>query len=1184
MGLNMNESKANPNQRDELANVMIRASAGTGKTFQLSNRYLKLLIAGVDCQEILATTFSRKGAGEILDRVVKRIAEAALSDDAAKELSNQLKVDLPRSKAAEVLQQLMKNLHRLEIGTLDSFFNRVAKAFSLELGLLPGWGIVEEQQMDRLRTQTIQQILHNDRVPELLHLMNKGQSSRRIATLILDTVQQIYKTRRDSTKEAWDQLPEPTGFLSDADVVDVIAQTENSTFDTTDQLKKYWKEKVVPIVSAENWADVASLTVLQNVVAENPKYSRTKLPPEMLFILERLIPHCRAWITKRLIEQNRSTCELLGDFRDIIEKIKDDTGQLRFDDVTERLLKFVPMWDTGRFSFRLDHQIKHLLLDEFQDTSPHQWSIIRPFAEKICSDSDATNSFFCVGDMKQAIYGWRGGVAEIFDLVNVQLTGVEKMGLSTSYRSSQPIVDFTNEVFSNLNKYESKNEVVNRAVHSWTKRFDLHHTAKEELSGYATLEYAADAKITDESIPHSRRREIITRRRNDNVKIATVQRIREILKQVGNEEHSIGVLVRSNAEVAEMIFLLQQEGIPASEEGGNPLTDSAAVELILSALKLADHPGDSIARFHVSHSPLADLFGLDPEDPTNRTENAKVAAASAAKMRRRLVTDGYGPTVESMARLLANDCTVRELSRLQHLVRIAFANRSDSERWAMRPNRFVNYVRDEIKISDESSAQVKVMTIHRSKGLEFDSVILPQRYTTQGWIGATNPVIIGRRSPTAPIEIVCRYANETHRNLLPPKIQEIFEQDRERTVRESLCVLYVAITRAVHSVHVILSYSSRASDNSAAGLLLAALYPEAGKNQQKKDKDGRKEGVIFETGDREWFTKLEKPASNETKEQQSDQRLSKFYLESRTERLHRPLATTVKSLRGVKRVVPSALGGGTKIKLSDTLMTDEKEIQFEVGRLLHGCYETLTWLEEGEPTTDQLAQRLHEIEPGSRLIPSAIKSFQESLEHENILNLVSKSSYEEQFALLNSNDGDANRLELFNEKPFAVILNEDDSPNREVLVQGVIDRLVLVYENNELVAADVIDFKSDVITDENLTERISFYRPQIETYRSAVAKFAGLNVEKVSAKLVFVKPGHVVNLNLLDRSIDGQSQLTVQKKVRPIRKNQKPVASKKSPKQPDPTGKVREVGKTKKPKAPKFNQLRQKTLWSDDPE
>ena len=129
---------------------------------------------------------------------------------------------------------------------------------------------------------------------------------------------------------------------------------------------------------------------------------------------------------------------------------------------------------------------------------------------------------------------------------------------------------------------------------------------------------------------------------------------------------SIGVLVRTNTAVARLIYLLRSLGIPASEEGGNPLVDSPAVELILSLLKLADHPADGVARFHLATSPLAGTLELTDY------RNDAAARTLSQRLRRQLLDDGYGATVFAFARRLATSCDERDLSRLQQLVELAY--------------------------------------------------------------------------------------------------------------------------------------------------------------------------------------------------------------------------------------------------------------------------------------------------------------------------------------------------------------------------------------------------------------------------------------------------------------------------------------------------------------------------------
>ena len=1084
---------------DLLPNEIIRASAGTGKTFALSNRYLVLLASGVDCQSILATTFTKKGAGEILDRIVQRLSAAALSDEAAKSLTAELEFNVSRSHATKILHELLKNLHRLEISTLDSFFNRVAKAFSLELGLPPIWDLVDQQQIQRLREESVQSVLRSEELETLRHLMDKGESNRRIQSLLLETVEDLYNDFRDSNFDAWDKLGSPTGWLTSTELETLMREASEREYE---KYKDPW-EKFHQQIFDEDWGAVAESTFMQNVLDGNFKYSRSVLPEDGLAMIQQLIPHCRSWVIQRLSLRNLSTRQLLHAFGLEFEEAKSRLGQLFFDDISDRLKDFVQNGTIEQFSFRMDNQIQHLMLDEFQDTSPTQWAIVRPFAHQVTRDGEPGRSFFCVGDMKQAIYGWRGGVAEIFDVVEDSLPNLAKtQQMVKSYRSSPVIIGFVNDLFGNLKRFLTKDDQINSAVHDWSDWFLPHETERTEYPGHVTIEYAenCDEKLRKTNSPTKQTVQ------NQNVVQGVVDRVSHLVENVP-EGSSIGVLTRTNKDVGAIIFALQSAGIPASEEGGNPLTDSAAVEMVLSAFHLADHPGDDIARYHVSHGPLAPLFDLNPEGDSNKGENRKAVAAGAAAVRRMIVEQGFGPVAEEMANLLAPQCTHRERLRLQHLVEMGYADPQDEQRWSLRPRRFVEYVREK-KVADATAAQVRVMTIHKSKGLEFDSVVLPMFKAGRiGLSGQTPKIIVDRDRPTDPAKMVTRSINQKQQKFFSEAIQTAFANDERRRIREAMCLLYVALTRAAHSLHVVISCGEKPDSKTAAGVVLATMTEDA----------EREKGVIYEAGDAGWFDKRPEPSPVVTEEETD---LVKFYHESRLERKENVVSTALHSRRGVSNVTPSALQGGDVVKLRDILGVGDDAMAMERGTLLHACFERVQWLDQAVPTEEELYEHLEKTSIDSVLKRKAIKEFFNAIKKGSFPQLLDFKRYREQYLVQFSDAG--NRMEVSNERRIAATISGTDTTE---LIEGVVDRLVLVYENDVLVAADVIDFKSDAIAQHELAAKVAAYSPQLSAYRAAISVSLGIPPSSISTRLAFISTGDVIHLDMIEATVDKDTKL-----------------------------------------------------------
>ena len=586
------------------SNLVIRASAGSGKTFQLSNRYLGLAACGVLPDTILATTFTRKAAGEILDRILIRLAEAVLDESKREELARFLDLGpIDENQCKQLLTTMVGRLHRLQISTLDQFFNRLGRCFSLELGLPPGWTIADEAFDKRLRARAVGNLLAEEKTTDairLMHMLGKGDIARSVSNQMNDLVTDLYGMFLDSPREAWEQLrgPKPLSPEAFRQAVDRLEHLESPG-------GKRWQTAFAADLErflSGDWENFFSKGIVKAIVSGEMKFYRKEVEPPVVDVYLPLISHAKAMLLNLYTNQNRGTRDLLVRFDRAYRDLKREYRALRFEDITRRLGPFFDSDRLGSAFFRLDAHVAHLLLDEFQDTDPAQWKVLRPLARRIVDRTknepeEIERSFFCVGDVKQAIYGWRGGVAEIFETIAGELDGLSQETLEQSFRSSPIVIDVVNRIFEPLRSNPALEDHP-KAASRWAERFLKHSTARENLAGYAAMEVAPR---TDESTDQTM-----------TTLYHAAERIARLRRQAPRAQ--IGVLVRSNKRIVPLISRLRLLGIEASEEGGNPLTDSPAVQLLVSALTLADHPGDTVARFHLANSPLASALRLGDHD------------------------------------------------------------------------------------------------------------------------------------------------------------------------------------------------------------------------------------------------------------------------------------------------------------------------------------------------------------------------------------------------------------------------------------------------------------------------------------------------------------------------------------------------------------------------------------------
>ncbi len=1058
--------------------VVILASAGTGKTHQLSSRYLRLVESGFPIERILATTFTRKAAGEILDRVLQRLAKSATDKTHRELLRADLKVDrLTTDRCRELLAKMTTELHRVRISTLDSFFGQIARTFGLELGLPPGWTILDEHDDFGLRRQALEQMLadgNSAAITELISLLTKGEADRRISDMLLDILHQVYELYQETQPDggaAWQAIP-PAICLPEDELRSVRQAFAAVSLPAHKGVRKA-HHTAQNCVDEEAWEDFLHLGITAKMLTDEETYYNWTITSEVKAVYQPLIQHATGRLLNRLIKQTEGAFKLAQEFDQFYERLKLQREAILFNDVPQRLNALAEGADNRRLAFRMDSQIDHLLLDEFQDTSGTQWQALRAFARRVTDTVDGSQSFFCVGDTKQAIYGWRGGQAEILESLPRQLDHVKSQQLNDSRRSSLAIIEVVNQIFTQLPQHAALDEQ-RAAFASWCGQFPQHSTTRSE-PGYACLQVATAAAATAAGgrPPANADQATLTLP-------YTAHAVQQMIQEAPG--HSIGILVRRNEVVGRMIHHLREIGIHASEEGGNPLTDAEAVRQILSLMRLADHPRDRIAHFHLRHGPLAAALGILP----SAAGQSHSPNYLSYQIRRELLDVGYGAAVKKWADVVAGWCSPRELQRLGQLVDLAFAYQSRS---TLRPSDFVRFVETE-KVQDPTTADVRVMTIHQAKGLEFDIVVL----TSLDENYLRPPSFVVARSPTTfrPTSI-CRYASTSLQQALPRELQRTFEEDLRRRIHEYLCGLYVAVTRARRALHMIIAPSSPSSSTrelprTTAGLLRAALAGGRAATPGAK---------IYEHGDRQWFRHGERRFAHPSGP-----------LAQPPQPSHIARGAPAAQRTAGRAISPSQLAAGSRLRGRE-LFSLARERSLAYGTLIHAWLETITWLDDGPPAESEL--RAIAIRQGWQwsTAESKVPHFRRMLAQPQIQGLLHRRDYEADVRDWLTEWQAALGPLRFQVRHEQSIVWEDAGQ----FGTGSIDRLVLVYRGDQLLAADIIDYKTDPAPDDTaVQEKSRHYEPQLAAYRASAARMFRLPEDRLRCRLAFLNSNVVATL------------------------------------------------------------------------
>ncbi|MDD2941531.1 MAG: UvrD-helicase domain-containing protein [bacterium] len=1035
--------------------LLIRASAGTGKTWQLSNRLIRLLVDGESPERCLATTFTRKAAGEIRDRVYRRLADAALSDVAAERLGNEIfRRGLSKEDFQRLLARVVDTQHRFSVVTIDGLFASIARSFSLELELPPGWSLLDPLLEQRLHSEVLSSLfgqLDEGTRADFLRLLFPGEASAMVVRKLLGDISRFCEVFSASRPSAWNWYKAPVNLLSESSSTECyeallrIPLPRNKNGSENALWRKAF-DQLQAIVKEANWEAFCRHGFVRAMLEGKDSYSKQEINEEVLAVLLPFVEQARAVLLSRLVTSTQSMRDFLSAYCLMLDRALRRNAAVRFSDVGRLISSKDIMQSMPEVYYRLDAQARHVLFDEFQDTSSEQWRVLRPLVEETVAHADKSHSFFCVGDVKQAIYGWRGGESRLFDEVCDLWPYLHSVDMQRSYRSSQAVISAVNEIFTRLPQVDTiaeSDDVFARVVAEWTKGFITHETAKTS-TGYVELR---QVQCGDD--------------KEAGLVAETVSLVRSLLRE--NPDLSVAILLRRNKLINRFLYAFQNppaggESIEASGEGGASLMDSRLVQGYVALLRAAEHPDDSLARQYFLSSPLSELYlgsactevSLFMEQIRDQICEQGIGRATSVILRRLLSRDDSGSPLYS----------AHDRQRAASLIEKAYIY--ERQPAGERLDDFVRYI-ESTTVESAKPASVRVMTIHKSKGLEFDAVILPElsQPLTQG---AGDALIAVADSVSGFYDrVVVRPTKE--QQLLDPRLKNVVEEARKKQLSDSLSVLYVGVTRAAEALYMLIP------DTGLRGTTYAGILREILASGAVENEEGQGSAVIYASGDPRWYDTF----SAEVRVLVEEPPVLPFVFS----------APVVLRQRGLQHKAASD-ASSEKVSLA-RIVSGEARQETEFGSVVHLLLSRLSWVEDETEWQSTVIQELSLMEQSSewRL---AIKN--SSGEIRNLLFSAWKSPELRRCFLASGFAGE--QPQLFRELPW--VLRQGNS-----LVRGVIDRLV-VYRVGGHLKAEVFDFKVSGETDQGVL--FQRYQSQLSAYRNAVSQMWKIAEDDVATRLV----------------------------------------------------------------------------------
>ena len=887
-----------------------KASAGSGKTFRLTMEYLKLVLKNPKAyKHILAVTFTNKATAEMKGRIIKELNKLAKGEksDMRSLIQNEINLDpdMITERAKQALSNILHDYSMFSVSTIDKFVQRVIHSLLWELGihskseLRLETDLYVSRAVDRLiddsntdkklykhlsnmltqRLDDEEGLKIEDNIVELgkelfkeqFRLLSKEQRQLIANTELLEEIEQynikgienIENTVRRMSKDLTDIMHgnglniddfsgkknSVAGFFS----IKCIEKDIND-FIKIEKDPKTGKDKGFITKTANDCCTDSNKWVAQNNKNKNQilKIVESELQPKLCELVDYLKTNIPKLSTHIAIQQNLSTLRLVSGIRDKIKELLAEENSALLADSGPMLREMVNDDSDTPFVYeKVGTRYNHIMLDEFQDTSEIQWDNFKPLLKNGLAEGYES---LVVGDVKQAIYRWRNSNWRILGSKIGEEFDIKTVNLDTNYRSRQNIIEFNNHVFTNINDYlinwaGQESEGVQAAeMRQFVKPVFDNPTQKHKngnTGGYVEISRVdlVNKKKDNGDAPSYM----------DYLEKRLPELVESLIKR-GYKPGDIAMLVRKNKEGQQVAKILVSNGIDIVSADAMHLDASHAVRLCVAAMRYINDPENSIAQGVIMKEAYALSHPNTAETDWNRVFDTEAFKSAHGDFLQAQRSRSLGQIFEAVVEHFGIDKQTNELPYVAKLHDEIIAMPRDG---VVSLERFLKWWDDigyksNLKLPDNDQA-VNIITIHKSKGLEYPVVIMPfgnikiypKNNIPKIWTPITNPSEY-EKYPLYLIKLVKYLKNST--------LSSIYTEDRVQTMIDALNMLYVALTRPEHELYVMLEIPNEEKEKHIEPILWPYVKTYPSKREIGRDDEFAQSIITYAIGEQQTYT------------------------------------------------------------------------------------------------------------------------------------------------------------------------------------------------------------------------------------------------------------------------------------------------------------------------------------------